>query len=167
MDVKKGVRSQFRGMFDGMKERTRRDQAAIDAEEAKDDAFREQSRGEADLAWRRLQHILRGGQPSRDPNWNPQPTPGMLAPRSSTVGGVVPVKSPSELMQDNRQGYHPNNKKMPQEYFLAAPVTDTERKILGLARPGMLHQLNKQALDRDLNDAQQYWTEQRAKPKSM
>jgi hypothetical protein len=97
MDFKNGVRDQFRGMFDGMKERTRRDQAAVDAEEQADDAFRERSRAEAELAWKRLQHIMRGGQPSRDPNWNPD-APGMMPsapPRKGAVEGMLDMVVPS------------------------------------------------------------------------
>jgi hypothetical protein len=168
VDVKKGVRSQFRGMFDGMAERTRRDQAIIDAEEARDDAFRERSRAEADTAWRRLQHIMRGGKPSRDPNWNPdapQLSPRTAMPGMLTVGGR---KTPSELTEEAMPTFEDKTKRTlaPQE-FLSAPVTDIERKILGLAPRGMLHQLNKQGLDRELDEMQQFHSLQRAKPKSM
>lgn len=44
--------------------------------------YREQAGREADLALRQLLHILRGGRPSRDPNFVPPPAPpGMLDPR--------------------------------------------------------------------------------------
>lgn len=82
MDIKKGVRNQFRGMFDGMNERARQDQVIIDAQEAQDDEFRAQSRVDAERALRQLMFLLRGGKPSRDPNWDPgeplQFPPGML-----------------------------------------------------------------------------------------
>ena len=92
---------------------------------------------------------------------------GMLPPWLYELLGVPPRKTPSELAAEARQGYLPKPKTIPQEDFLAAPVTDTERQILGLAPRGMLYDLNKQGLDRELNAARMWRAVQRAKPRAM
>jgi hypothetical protein len=63
------------GMFD---EYVRRQRAPVKAEAVRDEAYRAQSRVDAERAVRRLLAILRGAQPSRDLAYDPGPQPGML-----------------------------------------------------------------------------------------
>ena len=97
--------------------------------------------------------------------------PMLARPISDEGGGMLPVggrRTPSELTAEAYPTIESKlNVRMPPEEFLSAPVTDIERKILGLAPRGMLHDLNKQGLDRELNLMQLFHSLQRGKPKVM
>lgn len=93
---------------------------------------------------------------------------GMFPAFLAQLLGIPPRKRPSQLYHEAVPTYDEKTKiTMPREEFLAAPVTDIERKILGLAPRGMLSQLNRQALDRELNATQLWHAMQRGRPKSM
>jgi hypothetical protein len=84
---------------------------------------------------------------------------GMLGRRRST---------PSELTEKALPDFETKTKiNLPPDDFLSAPVTDLERSMLGQVPPGMLHQLNKQSLDREMNNMQFFHMLQRSKPKMM
>lgn len=82
--------------------------------------------------------------------------------------GLPRRRTPSELSELAYPTYEAKTKiRLPPEDFLAAPVTGTEREILRLAPRGMLHDLNKQGLDRELNLMQLFHSLQRGKSKAM
>lgn len=62
-----------------------------------------------------------------------------------------PRRTPSQLTDDAYRGVDKLAIKLPPSEFLSAPVTKWDRAALGLAPRGMLHNLNKQALDRELD----------------
>ena len=93
---------------------------------------------------------------------------GMFPQWLAQLLGIPPRRTPSELTQEAWPTHADKTKiTMPREEFLAAPVTDIERQILGLAPRGMLHDLNKQGLDRELNAMRLWHALQRGKPRAM
>jgi hypothetical protein len=90
------------------------------------------------------------------------------AAKERSRGMLHPRRTPSELYQDTWPSFAAKTKRpsMPED-FLSAPVTQTEREILRLAPRGMLHDLNKQALDRELNSVRLFNAVRRYAPKSM
>ena len=93
---------------------------------------------------------------------------GMFNDLVAALLGSRPRRTPSELTAEAYPTYESKTKiKLPPEDFLAEPVTDIERKILGLAPRGMLYDLNRQGLDRELNLMQLFHSLQRGKPKTM
>lgn len=93
--------------------------------------------------------------------------PGMLNDLLLWLRGTQ-HPTPSQLYDKQYPSYFDKTKtKMQGHEFLAKPVTDTERQILGLAPPGMLRELNRQALDRELNSIRFWNAVQQSKPKSI
>lgn len=82
--------------------------------------------------------------------------------------GIPPRRAPSEL---TAEAYPTMESKlairMPPEEFLSAPVTNLERDILRLAPRGMLYELNRQGLDRELDSSRQFFSRNRSKPIRM
>jgi hypothetical protein len=82
--------------------------------------------------------------------------------------GIKPRMSPSEHVEQQWPTFADKAKiNLPPEDFSSEPVTDIEREILRLAPRGMLYDLNKQALDRELNNLRFMNAVRQAKPKMM
>lgn len=75
--------------------------------------------------------------------------------------------TPSELTAKAYPTWDEKTKRtLPPEDFMSEPVTELDRRTLGMVPPGMLYELNKQSLDRELNNAQFFNLLRRSKPKS-
>lgn len=96
---------------------------------------------------------------------------GMLSSWNELVAALLgsqPRSTPSELTEQAYPDIYAKTKiKMPTEEFLSAPVTDLERDILRLAPRGMLYDLNKQGLDRELESSRRFFSRNRGKPIAM
>lgn len=93
---------------------------------------------------------------------------GMLPAWLMQLLGVPARKAPSELISEAWPTHEKKTAiRMPPEEFLSAPVTDLERDILRLAPRGMLYELNKQGLDRELDASRQFFSRNRSKPIRM
>ena len=75
---------------------------------------------------------------------------GMLPPWLYDLLNVS-RRTPSQLTEDSYKGVDKLAIKMPPEEFLSAPVTEMDRELLRLAPRGMLYNLNRNALDRELD----------------
>lgn len=93
---------------------------------------------------------------------------GMFGQLLAQILGIPRRLSPSEHVEQQWPTIHDKTKlKLRPEDFLSAPVRDEERGLLGMVPRGMLYDLNKQALDRELNSYRFFNAVERTKPRLM